>query len=198
MKDVSMKDVNAKQCPQVGQTPDLAPLVRNGQLLQNFAHIDPVQLTQIMQALREQLILDIQPRQKDVTMDNMEDDAHQPQQPPHQQFFHLDPHQMFQIIQAVREEVGQEMHEQLRQHPNASRRGQNPSPIRQGYFPSSTRQGDRNGDGTTLPPLTPEGREYLRANDGCFRCRELGHWTQECPCREAQNRRWGYGRYNRK
>ena len=81
-------------------------------------------------------------------------------------------------------------------YPSPGRQGQYPGSSRQEYFPNSSRQGNGNGDGTALPPLTPEGREYLRANGGCFRCREIGHWTTECPYNN--NNSGGYGRDNRR
>lgn len=34
--------------------------------------------------------------------------------------------------------------------------------------------------GRPRPKLTPEQREYLRQNNGCFYCRRLGHTTQSC------------------
>jgi len=37
-----------------------------------------------------------------------------------------------------------------------------------------------------LQPMTNDEREYLMANNWCFRCRQLGHWYQECPTQPQQ------------
>jgi hypothetical protein len=33
---------------------------------------------------------------------------------------------------------------------------------------------------TTIAKLTPKEREYLIKNNGCFKCRKLGHFSSEC------------------
>ncbi|KAF9176174.1 hypothetical protein BGZ51_001468, partial [Haplosporangium sp. Z 767] len=43
-------------------------------------------------------------------------------------------------------------------------------------------QGNNKGNnGDSRPPkLTPEERAYLMANNGCFRCRKIGHMAKQC------------------
>lgn len=36
-------------------------------------------------------------------------------------------------------------------------------------------------DAVDLAPLTPQERERLRQNGGCFRCRRIGHYASRCP-----------------
>jgi hypothetical protein len=35
--------------------------------------------------------------------------------------------------------------------------------------------------------LTEEEKIFLRVNNGCFKCRQLGHWTKQCPFNKNNN-----------
>lgn len=43
------------------------------------------------------------------------------------------------------------------------------------------------GNGNRPQKLTPEEKRYLVENNGCFRCRQLGHHTNQCPSYGAAN-----------
>lgn len=61
-------------------------------------------------------------------------------------------------------------------------RSQTPGPSRSGSR-SATPGNGRSGAGLGRTRLTPEEREYLRNNNGCFYCRKAnaGHYSSECP-----------------
>jgi hypothetical protein len=61
-----------------------------------------------------------------------------------------------------------------------SHRSSSPYP-RQGRSSSSASSLASSSVSKPLAPLTPAERDYLRANNGCFRCRKLGHFYDQCP-----------------
>ncbi|KAF9554554.1 hypothetical protein EC968_009596 [Mortierella alpina] len=43
-----------------------------------------------------------------------------------------------------------------------------------------SRSSNRNNSASRPPKLTPEEKAYLIANNGCFRCRKIGHMASNC------------------
>jgi len=120
---------------------------------------------------------------------------------------HVTTHEAVNLAQAIhfalRHDISMNRNKQRtrqRPHQAAAQPPRQQAPRPQAPRPQATRTpfrpqqaaGRHNGatpmdlDVLSMPePLTPEEREYLRDNDGCFRCRELGHLQYNCPWNSA-------------
>jgi hypothetical protein len=93
------------------------------------------------------------------------------------------------LINAIAQEIN-------RQNNNTQRNQYQPTNNQRGSRPNGNQhQWGRNNNSNTsdwaqLPRLTPAERQYLIENNGCFKCRKLGHLSYEnrCPPRPTQGR----------
>ena len=90
------------------------------------------------------------------------------------------------LINAIAQEISRQNNNNQRHqyHPTNNRRGPRPNNIqhqwsRNNYNNSNS---NNNNDWAHLPKLTPAERQYLFDNNGCFKCRKLGHLSYENRC----------------
>ncbi|KAF9113768.1 hypothetical protein BGW39_003602, partial [Mortierella sp. 14UC] len=83
-------------------------------------------------------------------------------------------------------------------NPNSSYNGNNNSTYRRMNFPNNVvDQGSHfNHIGNHPPRLTEAERQYLDNNNGCYRCRQTGHFGRDCPIYGNNNNTNNRGRRN--